>query len=253
MDIIKVLLGDARERSAALGRPVVTLSYAQSLDGCLTTERGVRLRLSGAESQRLTHRLRAAHDAILVGIGTLLADDPSLTARLVGGPHPQPVVLDGALRTPPECALLKREDRKPWIAHSPHAPVERQRRLEEMGARLIPITEEDDHFLDLKILLACLYELGCHSLMVEGGARVITRFLTRRLADQAAIIIAPVWVGGLPALETRPSWGTGLLAMPDAVMERHGRDLVVWGRIGEVSYETQDAVFHSTGTGRGPG
>ena len=154
MGIIKGLLSDARERSAVLGRPVVTLSYAQSLDGCLTTQRGVRVTLSGPESKRMTHSLRAAHDAILVGIGTLLADDPSLTARLVGGPDLCLVVLDRLLRTPPDCALLKRADLKPWIAHGPGAPAERKQILFDLGARLIPLPEEDNQFLDFKAIIS---------------------------------------------------------------------------------------------------
>jgi 3,4-dihydroxy 2-butanone 4-phosphate synthase/GTP cyclohydrolase II len=82
-----------------VGRPFVTLAYAQSLDGSLAARRGEPLSLSGLESQKLTHRLRASHSAILVGISTLLADDPQLNVRLVEGENPQPVVLDSRLRT----------------------------------------------------------------------------------------------------------------------------------------------------------
>ncbi len=86
-----------RRSLARTDRPAITLSYAQSLDGSLTTRRGRPLALSGPESYQLTHHLRADHDAILVGIDTVLADDPRLTVRGVRGEAPQPVVLDSRL------------------------------------------------------------------------------------------------------------------------------------------------------------
>src|SRR3989304_8693232 len=91
---IDQLIAGAREHRQRLGRPLVTLSYAQSLDGCIAARAGERLALSGPESMRLTHRLRAAQDAILVGIGTVPADNPRLTVHLVQGQDPQPIVLD---------------------------------------------------------------------------------------------------------------------------------------------------------------
>src|SRR5512142_1687762 len=98
------------QRAAELGRPLVTLSYAQSLDGCLTVERGRPTPLSGREALRLTHRLRAAHQGILVGVGTVLADDPQLNVRLVEGRSPRPLVLDTNLRLPLEAGLLQRSE-----------------------------------------------------------------------------------------------------------------------------------------------
>ena len=80
--------------------PQVTLTFAQSLDGSIAAVRGQPLALSSAETMVITHRLRAMHAAIVVGVGTLVADDPSLTTRLVEGPSPRPVVLDASLRTP---------------------------------------------------------------------------------------------------------------------------------------------------------
>ncbi len=93
MDRIERLIKEATGFAQKAGRPLVTLAYAQSLDGCIAIRKDQQLLLSGPESHLFTHQLRAAHDAILVGIGTILADDPKLTARLVNGPHPQPVVL----------------------------------------------------------------------------------------------------------------------------------------------------------------
>mmetsp|Transcript_34521 Transcript_34521/g.55844 ORF Transcript_34521/g.55844 Transcript_34521/m.55844 type:complete len:147 (+) Transcript_34521:57-497(+) len=86
--------------SSKQNRPFVTLTYAQSLDGSISAERGSPLLLSGKESMTMTHALRAAHDAILVGVGTLIADDPSLNVRHVNGTNPRPIILDSSLRMP---------------------------------------------------------------------------------------------------------------------------------------------------------
>jgi 3,4-dihydroxy 2-butanone 4-phosphate synthase/GTP cyclohydrolase II len=114
------------------GRPFVTLSYAQSLDGSIAARPGRPLALSGSKSMALTHGLRATHEGILVGIGTLLADDPRLNVRLVEGKDPQPIVVDSRLRFPPYANLL-RNGRIPWIATSAEADPERQAALEKIG------------------------------------------------------------------------------------------------------------------------
>ena len=134
------LVAGAQEHRCRLGRPLVTLSYAQSLDGCIAARAGERLALSGPESMQLTHQFRAAHNAILVGIGTVLADNPRLTVRLVQGQDPQPVVLDSHLRIPLEASLLH-NSRRPWIAcledARPHkiirARISRRERLAHPG------------------------------------------------------------------------------------------------------------------------
>src|SRR5512143_1701471 len=99
-------LAQADRQPSEKGRPLVSLCYAQSLDGCIAAERGRPTQLSGPETKQITHRLRALHDGILVGIGTVLADDPHLTVRHARGENPQPVVLDSRLRTPVEARLI---------------------------------------------------------------------------------------------------------------------------------------------------
>ena len=96
-------------------RPFVTLSYAQSWDGSITTRSGESLALSGAEATRLTHQLRSIHDGILVGIGTVLTDDPQLTVREWSGPNPQPIVLDSQLRMPVNARLCQHADKNCWV------------------------------------------------------------------------------------------------------------------------------------------
>ena len=119
MALIDQILPEIKRLPGAAGRPVVTLSYAQSLDGSIAARRGFPLQISGTESAQLTHQLRAVHDAILVGIGTVLADDPHLTVRHAQGKDPQPVVLDSQLRFPLGAKLLR--ERSPWIATTSRA------------------------------------------------------------------------------------------------------------------------------------
>jgi GTP cyclohydrolase II len=223
----------AAVRSGELGRPLVMLSYAQSLDGSLAAQRGQGLKLSGPEAMRLTHRLRAAHTAILAGIGTVLADDPQLTVRLVQGPSPQPVILDSQLRMPLNSRLMQREDRLPWIFCAPDAPEDRARQLEDRGARVYRAAWNPAHGLNLPSVLAQLGQAGIQSLMVEGGARVLTNFLEQRLFDAVVITIAPVWVGGLSAVERGLGQAGAFPALADLAYALCGSDVVIWGQRNE--------------------
>lgn len=216
----------------------MTLSYAQSLDGSLTLERGKPLPLSSEVALRLTHQLRALHDAILVGIGTVLADNPRLTVRLVRGRQPQPVVLDSHLRLPSDAALFENPERPPWIATVESSQNSRWQVLEARGAVLFSLTPDAQGKVSWFELLPLLYERGIRSLMIEGGARVIQSLLEAKLADQAVITIAPRFVGGLKVVE-RPLSTWDVLEFPSfAQMEvqRAGEDILVWGRL---CYPTQ--------------
>ena len=118
-------------------RPFVTVSYAQSLDGSIATVNKQQMQLSGTESMRLTHQLRACCQSILVGIGTVLADNPSLTVRRAEGQNPQPIILDTRLRTPLDADLIKRPDLSTWIVNrgSPAEPDELDGRTGQPASR----------------------------------------------------------------------------------------------------------------------
>jgi riboflavin-specific deaminase-like protein len=231
MEILESWLKQARADEAQEGRPAVSLCYAQSLDGCLTFRRGQPAALSGPESSRLTHLLRSLHEAILVGVGTVLADDPRLTVRLVQGADPQPVILDSHLRTPPAANLLREHPRPAWIAARTDADPQRQAALEAAGARLLLVETEASGRVSLPALLSRLSEIGVNSLMVEGGAQVISSFIAQGLADLAVITIAPVFMGGLHVIETEARLQSPFPRLDPAGYERLGDDLVVWGKL----------------------
>lgn len=230
MEKIKAWLETALPRLRITERPVVTLSYAQSLDGCLAFERGQAFNLSGPEALKLTHSLRAAHDAILVGIGTVQADDPRLTVRLVEGQNPRPVILDTHLRIPLNSHLIQRGENLPWIACGLNPDEEKLQALEACNARILYCQVDEQKRIDLLDLLHQLGESGIRSVMVEGGAEVITSFLAAGLADLAVITIAPVWLGGYRLVEENErSIRRNFIVDPEVT--RLGKDAVVWGQV----------------------
>ena len=160
------------------GRPLVSLCYAQSLDGSISDASKRPLELSGSDSMIFTHKLRTVHDAILVGIGTVLTDDPRLTVRLVQGKNPQPVILDSHCRTPVSSYLMQGHPVSPWIAITEKAPPSRRSALELQGASLLELKCNTQGNVNLDDLMQKLAEFQVRSLMVEGGSSVITSFLS---------------------------------------------------------------------------
>jgi 3,4-dihydroxy 2-butanone 4-phosphate synthase/GTP cyclohydrolase II len=210
------------------GRPLVTVTYAQSLDGSIAARPGEPTALSGPESLAMTHRLRTEHDAILIGIGTVLSDNPRLTTRLVTGRNPQPIILDSNLRFPTSSRLLQ-GPLKPWIATLASADPQRKANLERAGARVITMPSNAAGMVALPALLACLQKLDIASLMVEGGATVITNFLAEGLADRLVLTITPALLGGTRPF-TRADDATQQIRLPqlrDPHYQQMGHDIVL--------------------------
>ncbi len=227
---IQTLLQRVASHCQQKNRPFVTLSYAQSVDGCIAVRPGQPLALSGRQSLVLTHKLRATHEAILVGIGTVLADNPRLTVRLVPGRNPQPIVADSHLRFPLNAKLLQNPSLPPWIATSEQADEKRQKVLEAAGARVLRLPTNARGQVDLRALLQRLGQTGIASLMVEGGARIITSFLSERLVDHMVLTVSPLLVGGMHAV--RRLGQSGPVRLPRLHNLRYQRleeDLILWG------------------------
>jgi 3,4-dihydroxy 2-butanone 4-phosphate synthase/GTP cyclohydrolase II len=190
------------------GGPYVTLTYAQSLDGSITSGRGRTMRLSNPRSQTLTHQLRALHDAILVGINTVLADDPRLNVRFAEGRDPRPVIVDSHLRFPREARLLRGQVQTPLIATTAGACERKEALLRAAGAEVVRLPAQADGLVDLPSLLEYLRRSQVRTVMVEGGARVISSFLCAGLANQLIVTICPMFIGGLRAVEQMPPVGS---------------------------------------------
>ncbi|HWQ83592.1 MAG TPA: dihydrofolate reductase family protein [Anaerolineales bacterium] len=233
-------LSRAQEHLEKTGRPLVSLSYAQSLDGSLSDQPGKVFGISGPQSLALTHQLRSLHEAILVGVGTVLVDDPRLTARLsiekeqsASRTHiqPRPIVVDSGLRTPPTARLIQAAEKTPWIAAVAPLPADRREALHTAGAEILLLPADEHGNVSLPDLLACLGQRGISSLMVEGGARILQSFLQQHLADQVIVTIAPIYLGGIPIIEP---WQRSIqtpLRLAEVGCQLFGEDIVLWGQL----------------------
>ena len=212
------------------GRPFVTLSYAQSLDGSVAERYGEKSELSCETSMRLTHALRADHDAILIGIGTVLVDDPRLTVRHVLGRSPRPVIFDSHLRFPITSRLLVDNPFPPVIVCTERADRLRGARLEKAGASVVRVASGAGGRVHIPAALAALAGRGIGSLMVEGGSRIITSFLAGAHVDRVVLTIAPLFLGGMPSVGGMERVdGTRLPRLTEVSWMLLGRDIVVTG------------------------
>jgi diaminohydroxyphosphoribosylaminopyrimidine deaminase / 5-amino-6-(5-phosphoribosylamino)uracil reductase len=178
------------------GFPFITLKYAQTLDGRIATATGHSHWISSPPSLRLAHKLRATHDAILVGAGTVLMDDPELTVRLVKGKNPLRIVLDSSLCIPLTAKILKNQDlARTLVVASPDAPPEKYEALHEMDIDTLSVDETADGRINLRKLLRALGGKNIASVLIEGGATVITSILKEKLADRLIVVVAPKIIG----------------------------------------------------------
>lgn len=231
--------GWLRERSTAFqsdSRPFITLAYAQSWDGSITTRCGETLGFSGEESMKMTHQLRSLHDGILIGIGTMLSDDPQLTVRQWNGPNPQPIVLDSQLRAPANARLCDHPDKPCWILSVKDHGENLGRNMELLT---VPSIDADPHEVPLPGAMQLLRERGIKSLMVEGGANVITAFLQAQLVDAVVLTIAPKLVGGYKAVgDLQARDHKTVMNIKPLYSGQAGQDMIVWG---ELHYDGQPA------------
>lgn len=184
------LLGQVRPRA---DRPYVVLKFAQTLDGRIATGTGDARWISGEGERRISHALRAACDAVLVGVGTVLQDDPWLTVRMVAGASPMRVVLDSSLRTPMDAKVLDAQATTMVLTTADSDP-ERRRLLQEHRVR-VRIVPAGPGGVDLHAALAAVRETGITSLLVEGGSRVITSMLAAGVVDRLVVGVAPTIIG----------------------------------------------------------
>lgn len=214
-----------------LGRPWVTAKYAMSLDGKIATRLGDARWISGEASRAHAHRLRDRSDAVIVGIGTVLADNPSLTVRPApaDGRQPRRVVVDSRLRTPLDAVLTS-----PTFAAGTTvacvAPAGGSAALEDRGLELLPLPADPSGRVDLVALLESLGRRGCNEVLVEGGGELLAGFLARGLVDQVEACVAPIVIGGRTA--STPVAGIGVERIGDAgrfeIRDVVQRDRDVW-------------------------
>jgi diaminohydroxyphosphoribosylaminopyrimidine deaminase/5-amino-6-(5-phosphoribosylamino)uracil reductase len=180
---------------ARTGLPFVTLKAAVTLDGRIAARSGESKWLTGERARREAHRMRSQSGAVLVGVGTVLADDPELTVRLVRGKDPLRVVLDSSLRTPLHARLVRGARKIPTlIFHAPNASRSRAAQLAKAGVELCAIPRRRSG-LDLRRALQTLAQRGISRVLVEGGARIHGALLAGGLVDEAAVFIAPLILG----------------------------------------------------------
>ncbi len=187
------VLGLLRTKRTTEDRPTVVLKYAQTLDGRIATASGDSRWISGEAEREVAHALRAACDGVLVGVGTVLHDDPQLTVRMVPGASPTRIVVDSTLRLPPD-ALVLRDDASTILLTTDQSLPGRRAELRGHGVSVEVVPARDGR-VDLAAALDRLYALGIEMLLVEGGAGVITGLLRAGLADRIIVSVAPLIIG----------------------------------------------------------
>jgi len=214
-------------------RPFVTVKTASTLDGKVATETGSSRWITGELARLDVHRLRDCHDAILVGVNTVIMDNPQLTTRLPegGGKNPIRIIMDTTLRIPEHARVLTDSEAPTWIVTTDRADAEKKKRLEEKGIRVFSTGAEPK--VHIPTMLELLGKEMVSSLLVEGGSQINSAFLHAKAIDKVICYIAPKLVAGQGA--PTPFGGLGIEEMGNAVhvkdiqVEMLGQDMKITG------------------------
>jgi len=231
---------DARELNAPYIKLItrkqsyVIAKWAMSLDGKIATRTGDSRWISGEESRRLVHRMRNEVDAVMVGLGTVLKDDPQLTCRIPNGRNPRRIIVDGPASTPLTSQVVRSAGEvETIIAVAETAPAEHVQSLEDAGCSLIKLPATGDHF-KIVDLLAETARRGLTNILAEGGGALLASLFEERAVDEVRVFVAPVIIGGTDAYT--PVAGCGIDKMSQALRLRSvksrqvGEDVLIEGR-----------------------
>jgi diaminohydroxyphosphoribosylaminopyrimidine deaminase/5-amino-6-(5-phosphoribosylamino)uracil reductase len=178
------------------GRPYLSIKIAQTLDGRIATSTGHSKWITAEPSRKMAHQIRAKHDAILVGIGTLLTDDPKLTVRYSPGPSPRRIILDSQLRVPLDAKVLDSGlAQNTLLITTDRASKEKIARIEERGAQVEVFPQDDRGWAALPAVWTLLVERGITSLLIEGGSTVQTECIRNGYAERLYLFVAPKILG----------------------------------------------------------
>jgi diaminohydroxyphosphoribosylaminopyrimidine deaminase / 5-amino-6-(5-phosphoribosylamino)uracil reductase len=226
-------LNEAFVKYITTGRPFLTLKSAITLDGKIATRTGASQWITGELARQEGHRLRHAADAILVGIGTVLQDDPQLTTRLPDrqGVNPLRVIVDSTLRVPLQAKVADvSSDRHTLVVTTARALADHSAQLRARGVEVVCLPAYDNGRVDLEALLRYLGEHGIASVLVEGGATLSATLLSRRLIDKVLFFVAPKIIGGdgisvvgTCGVETMEQ----VIHLRDVVAQRLGNDVLL--------------------------
>lgn len=229
-------LNEAFIKQVTTGMPFVTMKIAQTLDGKIATVSGESKWITGEAARQEGHRLRDRNDAILVGVATVLADDPSLTTRIPGGRDPLRVIVDSNLRTPLKAKIITQKSRAKTLIATLESSS-RSGRLESLldaGAEVLLAKGRDDR-VDLRSLMKVLGGFGITSVLIEGGSEVHAAALKAGIVDKVVLFIAPTLMTGKDSLcsigGVSPARLSRAVRLRDVTSRFVGEDLVVEGYI----------------------
>lgn len=222
-------------KRVTLGLPYTIVKMAMSLDGKIATNTGDSMYITGEESRHKVHQLRNEADAVMVGIGTVLADNPQLNVRIdiADLRHPQKIIVDSKARVPSRCRTITKDPRT-IVAVAAKASPTRLQALREVGAS-VEIIEGSPVRVDVRELMKRLSELGIVNLLIEGGGGLAASLFEAGLVDEVVTFVAPIIVGGTAA--PGPVGGQGIKSLTDAHLlsevtwEQIGSDMMIRGRV----------------------
>lgn len=227
-------LNEGYARWITTGRPFVTLKIASTLDGKIATATGESRWITGAPARTFTHRLRNRVDAVMVGLGTVLADDPELTVRGVAGKKdPHRVIVDERLRIPLTArALKRRKGSTAIVVTTPAAPKARRRRLEQRGVRVVTAKSRAG-LVDLSDLMRRLGAMNVTSVLIEGGSELNASAVRSGIVNKVIVMFAPTLLGGRDAIGAiggrSPARLSDVIRLREESVKRLGRDVIVEG------------------------